>query len=190
MQRNKGFTLIELLVVIAIIAILAAILFPVFARAREKARQTNCLNNQKQNGLGLLMYAQDYDETFFNYRIDSSAGATYWYVLIQPYVKNTQIQLCPSASGSRGYPCDYGFNHVYLGYLAMAKITEPAETFAFGETFGMMYLGRPGNDDANTVYDRHNEGANYSFCDGHAKWLQETEVNCETGRVKYYVAQR
>ena len=182
--------MIELLVVIAIIAILAAILFPVFARAREKARQTSCLNNQKQIGLGLMMYAQDYDEKFFNYRIDSAIGASYWYVLIQPYVKNTQIQICPSASGSMSYPCCYGFNHVYLGYISMAKISEPAQTFAFGETHGMMYLGRPSLDDANTRYDRHNEGANYSFCDGHAKWLRDSEVDCATGNAKYYVAQR
>ena len=64
MRSNRGFTLIELLVVIAIIAILAAILFPVFAQAREKARQTSCLSNMKQVGLGLLMYTQDYDEQF------------------------------------------------------------------------------------------------------------------------------
>ena len=190
MQRRRGFTLIELLVVIAIIAILAAILFPVFARAREKARQTSCLNNQKQLGLGLLMYAQDYDEKLFNYWINNALGGTYWYVLIQPYLKNTQIQLCPSASGSRSYPCDYGFNHVYLGYRALAEISEPASTFAFGETFGMMYLGRPSLDDANTVYDRHNEGANYSFCDGHAKALRSSEVDCATGLTKYYVAAR
>jgi prepilin-type N-terminal cleavage/methylation domain-containing protein len=65
-KSNKGFTLIELLVVIAIIAILAAILFPVFAQAREKARQTSCLSNCKQIGLSLQMYAQDYDETLPN----------------------------------------------------------------------------------------------------------------------------
>ncbi|MGQ9487030.1 MAG: prepilin-type N-terminal cleavage/methylation domain-containing protein [Armatimonadota bacterium] len=64
MQQHKGFTLIELLVVIAIIAILAAILFPVFAQARESARQTSCTSNQKQLALSVLMYAQDYDETF------------------------------------------------------------------------------------------------------------------------------
>src|SRR5947209_15517704 len=64
MERKKGFTLIELLVVIAIIAILAAILFPVFARAREKSRQISCLSNLKNIGLATLMYAQDYDETF------------------------------------------------------------------------------------------------------------------------------
>src|SRR6266511_3956182 len=64
MRRHRGFTLIELLVVIAIIAILAAILFPVFAQAREKARQSTCTSNLKQLGNGLLMYTQDYDETF------------------------------------------------------------------------------------------------------------------------------
>ena len=66
-MRRKGFTLIELLVVIAIIAILAAILFPVFARARENARKSNCLSNLKQLGNGMMMYVQDYDECFTGY---------------------------------------------------------------------------------------------------------------------------
>ncbi len=92
---RKGFTLIELLVVIAIIAILAAILFPVFARAREKARQTSCLSNLKQLGLGTLMYSGDYDERLPLrwHSNDSSFGPP---VAIYPYVKNEQLYECPS----------------------------------------------------------------------------------------------
>jgi len=93
---RRGFTLIELLVVIAIIAILAAILFPVFARARAKAQQNNCLSNVKQLQLGLMMYASDNDNTM---PLDSvGSPATYWQSTILPYVKNTQIYICPSDS--------------------------------------------------------------------------------------------
>jgi len=102
MKARKGFTLIELLVVIAIIAILAAILFPVFARAREKARQASCLSNTKQIGLGIAMYTSDYDE-----RIPAIYNAMYnswdnracgWYDVLQPYTKNEQMFICPSDS--------------------------------------------------------------------------------------------
>jgi prepilin-type N-terminal cleavage/methylation domain-containing protein/prepilin-type processing-associated H-X9-DG protein len=95
-----GFTLIELLVVIAIIAILAAILFPVFAQARDKARQTACLNNLKQMATASISYSQDYDESFpLNTMV--APGQTYWYEVswlnaIQPYAKNTSIFVCPS----------------------------------------------------------------------------------------------
>ena len=90
-MRRKGFTLIELLVVIAIIAILAAILFPVFARARERARQSTCLSNCKQIAMGLTMYAQDYDEIIPHYAIEDPAAPglyIYWPTLIYPYTKN------------------------------------------------------------------------------------------------------
>ena len=89
---RRGFTLIELLVVIAIIAILAAILFPVFARAREKARQASCLSNCKQLGLGALMYAQDYDEVVGIY----DWQAVRMFLVTEPYLKNEQIFICPS----------------------------------------------------------------------------------------------
>lgn len=105
MRSTRGFTLIELLVVIAIIAILAAILFPVFAKAREKARQASCLSNLKQLGISVIMYAQDYDETYpMSYQdISSGAGSAAqipltWPNRIQPYIKNTQLYKCPSDS--------------------------------------------------------------------------------------------
>jgi prepilin-type N-terminal cleavage/methylation domain-containing protein/prepilin-type processing-associated H-X9-DG protein len=105
--RKQGFTLIELLVVIAIIAILAAILFPVFAQAREKARQTSCLSNLKQMGLGFMMYAQDYDETMpaafaQNGAINGGGVAEVPYEhQILPYIKNDQIFGCPSDAQPR-----------------------------------------------------------------------------------------
>ena len=108
LRKRSGFTLIELLVVIAIIAILAAILFPVFARAREKARQTTCLSNMKNQALAIQMYAQDYDEllVWFANVGASPDGAypgeltTYWWPLIlQPYIKNEGIFTCPSQPG-------------------------------------------------------------------------------------------
>jgi prepilin-type N-terminal cleavage/methylation domain-containing protein/prepilin-type processing-associated H-X9-DG protein len=99
----RGFTLIELLVVIAIIAVLAAILFPVFARARENARRTSCQSNLKQIGLGLLQYTQDYDETltlsFYGSSGDSNNAGNYkWMDAIFPYVKSEQLFTCPSDS--------------------------------------------------------------------------------------------
>ena len=94
-MRRRGFTLIELLVVIAIIAILASILFPVFARARAKARQTACLSNVKQIGLAMLSYAQDYDETLPAGVCGRSGFFFYWSQSISPYVKNSQVFVCP-----------------------------------------------------------------------------------------------
>ncbi len=102
-MRRSAFTLIELLVVIAIIAILAAILFPVFAKAREKARQSSCSSNTKQLALAFLQYTQDYDEKFSpQHDWNTSGSYRHWVDLIYPYAKNAQMYVCPSGK-QQGY---------------------------------------------------------------------------------------
>lgn len=105
-MNRRGFTLIELLVVIAIIAILAAILFPVFAQARAKARQAACLSNFKQVGLGLLMYLQDYDDSYpLNRFISPITGAAIanWKYMVLPYIKNIQVYECPESRAQQAH---------------------------------------------------------------------------------------
>ncbi len=206
---KKGFTLIELLVVIAIIAILAAILFPVFARAREKARQTSCLNNVKSLALAMMMYVQDYDERFpmaYNY-VD---GYT-WYDsrpdrpdAIRPYVRNTQIFLCPSRTwggyGVNPSVCVLDSSPPYVT-RKLSEIQHPAQTILLGgsSTYymhrsGYIWAYVPGTacgrdpvavdsrfggyPEAAQEYKngRHNGGINVGMCDGHAKWYDSCVV--------------
>ena len=119
MRDSKGFTLIELLVVIAIIAILAAILFPVFSKAREKARGTACTSNTKQMAMAFTMYAQDYDGKYTpRYVSNFGANRFQWWQIVQPYTKNDQVFRCPSKNNqARGYAmsCDYNWN--WKGYI-------------------------------------------------------------------------
>ena len=113
-SRKNGFTLIELLVVIAIISILAAILFPVFARARENARRASCLSNLKQMGIGIMMYTQDYDEMY----PDSTTTEMVWMYAVQPYVKNYNVFACPSSDqGYGGTTASYDFSDHNYAYI-------------------------------------------------------------------------
>jgi len=193
---RAGFTLIELLVVIAIIAILAAILFPVFAKAREKARQASCSSNLKQLTLAILQYAQDYDETLpERYR----SGYGQWCnAHIAPYLKNTQITICPSVRSTGAY----GYAQDYLNRRTLADIRSPSETViicdagkVFTSSGGTGYdyhVTRPSNFPAPLVPPTdegsgmpvtgdpdyaarpcpvHNAQCNVAFVDGHVKSL-------------------
>lgn len=196
-----GFTLIELLVVIAIIAILAAILFPVFARAREKARSASCLSNLKQAGMGVLMYSQDYDEMFRGWRgyvLHPSAhpcnleGSGVWFHhLIQPYVRNWQIFICPSTLWQHGRDCafwtpsvrpygtSYAFNcpvspaMVWDRGIAFAQIRRPSELAMIADgVYGCMRPWRRDGGGCGTDYiEPHTGGVNVAWFDGHAKWI-------------------
>jgi len=182
-RGRTGFTLIELLVVIAIIAILAAILFPVFAKAREKARQSSCQSNCKQMSLGVLQYAQDYDETMApNIWSDGTTFAPVqqrtFLQMILPYTKNVQVYVCPSATGVSYTPGTAGATYTQVpqntyGMSAwsanakMATITAPAETIM---VMDVNYIYIDGYDCSSRWCFRHNEGANIAFDDGHVKW--------------------
>lgn len=190
-MKRRGFTLIELLVVIAIIAILAAILFPVFARAREKARQTSCLSNVKQLVLGVMMYAQDYDESLPGYHFAGSPSSNdQWHEVIEPYVKNEQLFICPS---DRNRDPGYGWNYRFISYgthsstsivgdpiTTLGTFEYPAETVLMADAHNY-YVRGPGT--TNTSYwpkPRHNGGSNFGLADGHAKWYK-SDFNWYTG---------
>jgi prepilin-type N-terminal cleavage/methylation domain-containing protein/prepilin-type processing-associated H-X9-DG protein len=225
--RRTGFTLIELLVVIAIIAILASILFPVFARARENARRASCQSNLKQIGLGIEQYKQDYDSRYMHEEDNSVPGRDApdqpfgpwvrkrfgWDHVIQPYLKSTQIFRCPSTStgpnfGNASAPNDGNIGNI--SYSANSKVTGswghtvnptwgegplsdsqlefPASTILVMDGGG----GQTGGDTGNVAstsdswgygqihgdaiktggpLQRHLEGGNYLFTDGHVKWF-------------------
>lgn len=194
---RRGFTLIELLVVIAIIAILAAILFPVFARAREKAKQTSCLSNMKQIGLATMMYAQDYDDTYPSTQLDYgghyNASYSYWPEFVQPYIKNWQILVCPSENRpsvtsrltgeqipsvlAGAYGMNQNFGYRATG-ISVSKVEAPAQIILITECTN--YTTRPFWWTYGTGYYflrvAHNGGLNNSFADGHAKWLGQDEA--------------
>jgi len=191
-MSRRGFTLIELLVVIAIIAILAAILFPVFARARENARKSTCQSNLKQLELGMIMYRQDYDEKNVQSAFTTTLPATskgpytgngttrfWWFDLVGPYVKNTQIIICPSDGGTTsccGFPNrSYQPNSQMSGAIDSA-VVDPANTIHLIES-KLNY--QAANTDPGSYINQkfHFDGWNMAFADGHVKWMTVNGTN-------------
>ncbi len=130
---RKAFTLIELLVVIAIIAILAALLFPVFARAKDAAKVTACMSNERNLALAVFMYAADYDDTLPLAAYGTAAGFLIWHDMVDPYVKNKQIWLCPgcdlSPIDASGSPTShFGYNAFYATDVALDFSNANAQT--------------------------------------------------------------
>jgi len=194
-MRQKGFTLIELLVVIAIIAILAAILFPVFARARENARKANCMSNQKQLALAAAQYRQDYDDVNFwdrmgttlpvgpvgvgPYATPYAGNVFFWHDYLQPYVKNYKVFECPSDGAPStccvsAVPHSYGPNTRILG-VPDSSIQDAANTILLMDAkynSRVDWADRGSFDMPGNPASRHSDGWNVAFYDGHVKWLR------------------
>ncbi|MDD3927683.1 MAG: type II secretion system protein [bacterium] len=194
---RKGFTLIELLVVIAIIALLAATLFPVFSRAREKGRQATCLSNLKQLGLAHTMYMSDWDGYACPY-YQGGSPAKYWFNLLDPYIKNNDILFCPSGEQTNKTVSftnvRYGINYTYL-CLYPPKATNPGSwnqpttnevdiknptkmilfvdsIYPGSSTVGYYIASVPGIPPAL----RHQGGCCIVCIAGNAKWITRSEV--------------
>ncbi len=180
---RHGFTLIELLVVIAIIAILAAILFPVFAKAREKARTNTCLNNQRQLVLAIMMYVQDNDETLplaksWNAQLGSSYGIT------------GKSWDCPTSSRAGSYvsPDYFYVGGSFLSGIALGDISRPDRAPAIvdlkGTADAVPYINDNGANDPDVavaqVDTRHNTGANFAYLDGHVTWIAQKRISAAT----------
>lgn len=218
-----GFTLIELLVVIAIIALLAAILFPVFSRARENGRRSSCQSNLKQLALGMQQYTQDFDEFYAPDYADNNdnggmnhySGAQMaactgngncdeaWSQLMAKYTRTLALMQCPSEickgnaanttladntpGACRGYT-DYWYN-LRLSRRSLAVVRFPAQTLMFGDGHNSdaYQVGRCTDVDTNSLpsavnmgvtgAQRHLEGGNYAFADGHVKWMKGQDAD-------------
>ena len=188
---RAGFTLIELLVVIAIIALLAAILFPSFARARDNARKTSCNSNLKQLTTAIALYVQDNNESYLidNNNVDIT-DANWSPALVWPdpmlsltrYLQNDQVLICQSDSGGQGESMQYasprgntyGYNSHFDG-VAMADVAQSARIILLYDS-ATPYNAPDMVSQTAHVRPRHSGGANFAFADGHSKWMKLSKI--------------
>ena len=193
-RPRAAFTLIELLVVIAIIALLAAILFPVFARARENARKTSCMNNMKQLGIGFAQYTQDYDECFPGSAQGSDPAGSGWVPAgtsvttaipavvkngaIFPYIRNVQVYICPSDTNASS-------KRLSFTMLQLASWKNLADAFQTSKTILLVDESATLNDgNFNPIYCgssdvptfNHLDGSNFLYVDGHMKFRRPDQL--------------
>lgn len=207
-RRHSAFTLVEMLVVIGIIAILSALLFPVYSRVCEKGRAASCTSNLRQLALAFQQYSADngtfpcwYNEHQPTNPLPSSYPGLPWGVRIQSYVKDRAIFQCPSdstpATSDPMYPSgyqrsyvasytDYAYN-LYLSGLADSKITQPSEVILiFDSGPGAAYTtSGPPCPMPSCNGDIHSGGANFAFVDGHVKWINVDQATLTNDR--YYI---
>ncbi len=198
-SKKIAFTLIELLVVIAIIAILAAILFPVFARARENARRSSCQSNEKQIGIAQLQYLQDYDEKYM-VQDETTTPKYLWFTPLQPYIKSLQVFRCPSATDTQhsstitdptnpNYtPSDYVANGFFARGTSQAAFSDVAEQIMTAERADNQsdidyhsWSASPAEFADHIAQNRHFDGSNYLFADGHVKWMHWSQTIAPIG---------
>jgi prepilin-type N-terminal cleavage/methylation domain-containing protein/prepilin-type processing-associated H-X9-DG protein len=178
---RKGFTLIELLVVIAIIAILAAILFPVFARAREKARQTSCANNLSQIGRGTWLYLQDWDDSFPDATASVMQGRP-WMDQLKTYTGTKDLTRCPDDDSDFGPTSkrltSYVLNNYFTGGRSLSDVKNPVNLIYAAEaadnlTGDHYHPGRGADNMRRELATKRHDGlANYLFVDGHVKAMR------------------
>jgi prepilin-type N-terminal cleavage/methylation domain-containing protein len=186
--RRPAFTLIELLVVIAIIAILAALLFPVFARARENARKITCIANLKQLGMSAFMYAQDYDENLPN-NFAGKKDTNLWYDLagsglMDPYLKNKQIWFCPS--NTPHYHPNQSYEYSYCLYNNTADINKYAHPStmqshslaeaAFPTQKAIFWEDIANHGNRQNITERRGDISNMTMLDGHTRTFHSTQL--------------
>jgi prepilin-type N-terminal cleavage/methylation domain-containing protein/prepilin-type processing-associated H-X9-DG protein len=186
-----GFTLIELLTVIAIIAVLSAILFPVFARARENARRVSCMSNMHQLGMGMLQYAQDYDERYYGGTRASTPsvlvpymGGIGWAGAVYPYIKSSQVYQCPDDTNDKvngvNVPVSYALNH-YAADTTLAEHQYPSFGILFSEISGTTIDVQDPMETGSPTYS--------AMDDGHVLWWADSGGNiacCTTGAAIYH----